>query len=463
ELEHLGDAVRHAGRERVLGVVREVEQPGRLVPALEDLLDHGRVVPAAGGGSAVRGARHPGLVEVAPQAFRLRIRHHRDIGRLVEIQDPARNAPLVCAARGELDEHVVQPAQLGRLRDAPAPAVGGVQHVLLELRLQLGELEHRGLEALLTLGREPDSGEAEVPHRMLDHLALHRGERRAFLIGDGAIGVEQRLALREVGLVGGQERQAGVVAAAERVGVLHRVQVTHRRPGARHAMLQLLERLDERREGREGERGELLDARAVLGEYLAHRRLDVLGAGLVEAGRVGGTCVSVGCVPKKISWYAAELGGALNDAPDYGFRLEVAGHDWATLRERRDAYVLRLNEIYAANLAKRKVELLRGAGRFVDARSVAAAGRVLTADHIVIATGGHPRPPAMPGAELGITSDGFFELASRPERVAVVGSSYIAIELSGVFAGLGADTELVLRGDTALKTFDVMLGEEALG
>ena len=140
ELEHLGDAVRHAGRERVLGVVREVEQPRRLVPALEDLLDHGRVVPAAGGGSPVRGARHPGLVEVAPQAFRLRIRHHRDIGRLVEIQDPARNAPLVCSACGELDEHVVQPAQVGRLRDAPAPAVGGVQHVLLELRLQLSEL-----------------------------------------------------------------------------------------------------------------------------------------------------------------------------------------------------------------------------------------------------------------------------------------------------------------------------------
>jgi len=125
--------------------------------------------------------------------------------------------------------------------------------------------------------------------------------------------------------------------------------------------------------------------------------------------------------------------------------------------------VLRLNEIYAANLAKRKVELLRGAGRFVDARRVAAAGRVLTADHIVIATGGHPRLPAIPGAELGITSDGFFELASRPERVAVVGSSYIAIELSGIFSGLGADTALVLRGDTALKTFDDMLGEEALG
>jgi glutathione reductase (NADPH) len=184
---------------------------------------------------------------------------------------------------------------------------------------------------------------------------------------------------------------------------------------------------------------------------------------LIESGRLGGTCVNVGCVPKKISWYAAELARALRDAPEYGFRLEVAGHDFGVLKTKRDAYLARLNEIYAANLAQRKVELLRARAQFVDGRSVQAAGRVLTADHIVIATGGRPRLPAIPGAELGITSDGFFELASRPQRVAVVGSSYIAIELSGIFAGLGADTTLVLRGDTALKTFDDMLGETALG
>jgi glutathione reductase (NADPH) len=184
---------------------------------------------------------------------------------------------------------------------------------------------------------------------------------------------------------------------------------------------------------------------------------------LIESGRLGGTCVNVGCVPKKISWHAAELGGALDDAPDYGFRLEAAGHDFGVLKEKRDAYVRRLNETYAANLAQRKVELLRARASFVDARTVLAAGRRLSADHILIASGGHPRLPAIPGAELGITSDGFFELAARPQRVAVVGSSYIAIELSGIFAGLGAATTLILRGDTALKTFDDMLGEAALG
>ncbi len=183
---------------------------------------------------------------------------------------------------------------------------------------------------------------------------------------------------------------------------------------------------------------------------------------LVESGRLGGTCVNVGCVPKKITWNAADLGGALHDAVDYGFQLQVAGHDWALLKQRRDAYILRLNELYAANLARHQVELVRARASFVDAGTVSAAGRRLSAAHIIIATGGRPRRPLIPGTELGITSDGFFELSQRPQRVAVVGSSYIALELAGIFAGLGADTTLVLRGDTALKTFDDMLGEATL-
>ncbi|HEY0766707.1 MAG TPA: glutathione-disulfide reductase [Steroidobacteraceae bacterium] len=183
---------------------------------------------------------------------------------------------------------------------------------------------------------------------------------------------------------------------------------------------------------------------------------------LVESGRLGGTCVNLGCIPKKITWNAADLGGALHDATDYGFQLDIAGHDWASLKVKRDTYILRLNDLYAANLARRNVELVRARASFVDARTVTAAGRRLGADQIIIATGGRPRLPAIPGVELGITSDGFFELVARPQRVAVVGSSYIAIELSGIFAGLGAETTLVLRGDTALKTFDDMLGEATL-
>ena len=185
-------------------------------------------------------------------------------------------------------------------------------------------------------------------------------------------------------------------------------------------------------------------------------------AALIESGRLGGTCVNVGCVPKKIMWNAAELGGALEDAPEYGFRLDRAGHDWLLLKHKRDVYIKRLNDLYAANLERRKVELLRAPGSFVDGHGVSAAGRALQADHIIIATGGRPRLPVIPGAELGITSDGFFELEALPKRVAVVGSSYIAIELAGIFASLGAQTTLVLRGDTALKTFDDMLGEVSL-
>jgi glutathione reductase (NADPH) len=183
---------------------------------------------------------------------------------------------------------------------------------------------------------------------------------------------------------------------------------------------------------------------------------------LAESHRLGGTCVNVGCVPKKIMWNAADLGSALEDAADYGFDLSARGVDWASLKNKRDTYIERLNGMYAANLAKRSVELVRARASFTDARTVTAAGRSLSADHIIIASGGRPRLPAIPGAELGISSDGFFELGTRPQRAAVVGSSYIAIELAGIFAGLGTDTTLVLRGETALKTFDHMLGEAAL-
>ncbi|HYL01149.1 MAG TPA: glutathione-disulfide reductase [Steroidobacteraceae bacterium] len=183
---------------------------------------------------------------------------------------------------------------------------------------------------------------------------------------------------------------------------------------------------------------------------------------LIESGRLGGTCVNVGCVPKKIMWNAAELGGALADAREYGFATAGAGHDWGALKARRDLYITRLNDIYAANLARRKVELLRGRASFLDAHSVSAGGRTLSAPHIVIATGGRPEVPRIRGAELGITSDGFFELETLPARVLVAGGGYIAVELSGIFAGLGARTTLALRGAAPLRTFDPMIAAATL-
>ncbi len=180
---------------------------------------------------------------------------------------------------------------------------------------------------------------------------------------------------------------------------------------------------------------------------------------LVEAGRLGGTCVNVGCVPKKIMWTAAELAGALQEARGYGFDLARPRHDWAALRAGRDAYVARLNGIYEANLSKSKVELVRGHARVVDAHTVLVEGRRISGRHIVLATGGRPRAAGIPGAELGIDSDGFFALAERPAQVTLVGSGYVAVEFAGVLAALGSKVTVVWRGGTLLRDFDPMLSE----
>jgi len=180
---------------------------------------------------------------------------------------------------------------------------------------------------------------------------------------------------------------------------------------------------------------------------------------LVEAGRLGGTCVNVGCVPKKLMWNAAELVGSLADAKGYGFDVTVGGHDWTALKTVRDAYVAKLNGIYETNLAKSKVTLLRGWGRLLDAHSVEVAGERLTAERVVLAPGGRPHRSTIPGAELGIDSDGFFALPERPRRVTVVGGGYIAIEIAGVFAALGSEVTMVVRGGTLLREFEPMLIE----
>ena len=183
-------------------------------------------------------------------------------------------------------------------------------------------------------------------------------------------------------------------------------------------------------------------------------------AAIVESGALGGTCVNVGCVPKKIMWYAASHMHHAEVAASYGFDLTVDGHDWSLLKERRDAYVKRLNDIYERNLDKRDVTLIRGSARIVDRNTVVVGDDRFEADNLVIATGGEPIVPHIHGRELGITSDGFFELAERPRRVALVGSGYIAVELGGVFAALGSETTILVRRDGVLRSFDSMLRDE---
>ena len=185
-------------------------------------------------------------------------------------------------------------------------------------------------------------------------------------------------------------------------------------------------------------------------------------AAAIEYGPLGGTCVNVGCVPKKVMWYAAETLHQLEHAADYGFDIDIRGHDWATLKARRDAYVKRLNVIYEKNLDRRGVEYIAGAARFVDAQTIAVGDRQYRADRIVIATGGRPIVPDIPGAEHGIVSDDFFDLEDRPQRVLVAGSGYIAVELGGVFNALGSEVGIVVRKEGVVRSFDRMLGEQVM-
>jgi len=185
-------------------------------------------------------------------------------------------------------------------------------------------------------------------------------------------------------------------------------------------------------------------------------------AAVIESHRLGGTCVNVGCVPKKVMWNAASVALSLADAGDYGFDVDVHDNDWTLLKEKRDAYITRLNGIYARNLSAKGVTLVRGSARFVDAHTVEVGGTRMTAPHIVVATGGMPIVPDLPGAGLGITSDGFFALERRPQRVAIVGSGYVACELAGAFHELGSQVEQFIRKDHVLTHFDSMLGKSMM-
>lgn len=199
-----------------------------------------------------------------------------------------------------------------------------------------------------------------------------------------------------------------------------------------------------------------------------------------EDGRLGGTCVNVGCVPKKIMWHAADMAEALSNAAEYGFgdeqgnkTFQKPSFQWRYFTEKRDAYVRRLNGIYDKNLQNDKVEYISGHGKLVGKNKVEVAIRqedgsfseekhVISGDHITIATGGRPTKPSeddIPGAHLGIDSDGFFALKEQPKRVAVVGAGYIAVELAGVFNTLGTETHLLIRHDTFLRTFDPIIAE----
>ena len=176
---------------------------------------------------------------------------------------------------------------------------------------------------------------------------------------------------------------------------------------------------------------------------------------LFEGKEVGGTCVNVGCVPKKVMWYGAQVAETLHRyAGEYGFDITVNQFDFATLKANRQAYIDRIHGSYERGFDSNGVERVYDYATFVDAHTVEAGGELYTAPHILIATGGHALYPDIPGSEYGITSDGFFELDALPKRTAVIGGGYIAVEVAGVLHALGSETHLFVRQDRPLRNFD---------
>ena len=169
---------------------------------------------------------------------------------------------------------------------------------------------------------------------------------------------------------------------------------------------------------------------------------------------LGGTCVNVGCIPKKLLVYASEFGEAFTDAVGFGWSPGDASFDWQKLIASKDREIERLNGIYERLLTNAGVRIIWGRAEIVDAHTIAIDGKRLTAKHILIATGSWPTVPSVPGAALGITSNEAFHLEQMPRRPIIVGGGYIGVEFAGIFHGLGAHVNLVHRGPLFLRGFD---------
>lgn len=181
---------------------------------------------------------------------------------------------------------------------------------------------------------------------------------------------------------------------------------------------------------------------------------------LIEKGEIGGTCVNVGCVPKKVMWYAAHIAESIQKyGPDYGFNSKLESFDWQILIKNRQAYIERIHQSYQNSLSNNKVDLILGAASFINQNTIEVNGEIISADHILIATGTQPSLPDVEGVEHGIDSNGFFELEALPKRTAVIGSGYIAVELAGVLNALGSQVGLFIRKNLPVRRFDSFLSE----
>ena len=156
-------------------------------------------------------------------------------------------------------------------------------------------------------------------------------------------------------------------------------------------------------------------------------------------------------------WNASYVSEVIHEAHQFGFTVKESSFDWAAMKAARDKYITRLNTIYENGLESAKITRINGFASFVDKTTIKVGDQLIKGKHILIAVGGWPKKLGVPGEDLAIDSNGFFELPTQPKKVAVIGAGYIAVELAGVFNGLGTSTSLFVRGDTALRNFDTML------
>ena len=176
--------------------------------------------------------------------------------------------------------------------------------------------------------------------------------------------------------------------------------------------------------------------------------------GVAEKGALGGTCVNVGCVPKKLFVYASDFAHRFEDAAGYGWSVSPPRFDWPTLVRNKDREIGRLNAVYERLLTNTGCQIHEGWARLVDPHTVQVGDQRYTAKHILVATGGKPRRPEIPGCEHTITSDEIFFLDNFPERLLILGGGYIGVEFAGIFAGLGAQVTQIYRGELFLRGFD---------
>ena len=178
---------------------------------------------------------------------------------------------------------------------------------------------------------------------------------------------------------------------------------------------------------------------------------------VVEVNQVGGTCVNVGCVPKKVMWFAANAAQTIKNSNGFGFDISINDFSWTKLKDGRENYINGINEWYDGYLEKLGIDYFHGFGKLIDKNTISVNGENLTADTIILSPGGEPSVPKIEGAKYGITSDGFFELNELPKRVAVVGGGYIGVELAGVLNSLGSEVSLFVRSQKLLNGFDELI------